>query len=159
MDESTNVATNAQLVVHLWCVKSGRLSTRFGGIEALGEKTAAAIRTAVENKCQDFHVQWKTCQLSTDGASVFTGCKTGVNKQLLDAHDTRYSLAIHCVCHREALACADAVKCVSYLEDKVQPALGGVYRQFGSKPPCFPTTTQVTCPQIKRAEVCEMAFL
>ena len=28
------------------------------------------------------------------------------------------------------LACADAVKCVTYLKDKVQPALGGVYRPF-----------------------------
>ena len=92
VDESTDVANNAQLVVHLRCVKPGGLSTRFGGIVTLREKNAAAIRTAVENKCQDFHVQWKTCHLGTDGACVFIGCKTGVNKEL-------------CVCHRKALAC------------------------------------------------------
>ena len=55
---------------------------------------------------------------------------TGVNNQLLGC--TRYVLqpGDTLVCQREALACADTVKCVTYLEDKVLPALGGVYRQF-----------------------------
>ena len=39
---------------------------------------------------------------------------------------TRYAFATG----KLSLACADVVKCVTYLQDKVQPALGGVHRQF-----------------------------
>ena len=41
---------------------------------------------------------------------------------------------IHCVCHREALAMADACKSVPYLRHTFQPTLGGVFRYFHNSP-------------------------
>ena len=43
-----------------------------------------------------------------------------------------FSIAVHCICHREALAVADAVKAVSYLEQTVAPSLGSIYRLFNN---------------------------
>lgn len=118
-DESTDITNISQLVVHLRCVTSGTVTTRFGGIVALGRKDADSVREAMEGKGADLGVTWRKCHLGSDGASVFTGRHRGVAAQLIEAHDMEYSIAVHCVCHREALACADAVKAVTYLQDKV----------------------------------------
>ena len=41
-----------------------------------------------------------------------------------------HSVSVHCICHREALAGADAVKAVRYLQESVTLTIAGVYRQF-----------------------------
>lgn len=129
-DESTDVSNIGQLVMHLRCVKDGVIHTRFGGLVALGERNAAAIQRAMEEKATEWEVDWRKCHLASDGASVFTGRVNGVIARLVREHDMQHSISVHCICHREALAAADAVKAVPYLEKKFAPTLGSVYRQF-----------------------------
>ena len=50
----------------------------------------------------------------SDGASVFSGSKNGVMKLIRAIF--AYCFTIHCVCHRQALAAADAAKRVPYLK-------------------------------------------
>lgn len=119
VDESTDVSNVAQMVVHLRCVSSGQVTLRFGGIASLARKDANSIRAALERKAKDFDLDWQKSHLGSDGASTFTGRHNGVMAQMITAHNMAHSMTVHCVCHREALACADAVKAVTYLQHKV----------------------------------------
>ena len=47
--------------------------------------------------------------LATDGASVMVGSIEGVASKL--KRDNPCTIAIHCVCHRRALACTDS-RCI-----------------------------------------------
>lgn len=129
-DETTDVSNVGQLLVHLRCVTSGVITTRFGGLVAVGGRDAESIQHAIEGKCLELDVDWQKCHLGSDGASVFTGRHNGVVARLIRDHDMVHSVSVHCICHREALAAADAVKAVRYLEVTVAPTVAGVYRQF-----------------------------
>ncbi len=63
----------------------------------------------------------------SDGASVMTGRSTGVGTRLHQSNP--YLIAIHCVVHRLALACAQAGEKVSYVQ-KFKRALGTLYWFF-----------------------------
>lgn len=131
-DETTDVANLGQVVIHFRCVKSGVVETRFGGASSVDERNAEAIQKALEAKADEWGLDWRKCHLGSDGASVFTGRHNGVHARLIRRHDMQHSIAVHCICHREALAAADAIKAVPYLETTVAPTLGGVFRHFNN---------------------------
>ena len=130
-DETTDIANKGQLVVHFCCVKSGIIRTRFGGVVEVSEPNAASIQHAIK-KAADWSLDRKKCHFASDGASVFTGRKSGVVVPLMRDHDMYFSTAVHCIGHREALAAADAVKAVSNLEQAVAPSLGSIYHLFNN---------------------------
>eukprot|EP00117_Sycon_ciliatum_P027376 scpid58849/ scgid22254/ len=132
VDETTDVSNLGQMAIHLRCVSNGRITTRFGGLCEIGPRNAVALQTAMEEKLRELNLDWRKCHLASDGASVFTGRLNGVCVRLIRDHDMRQSLAVHCICHREALAAADAVKAVPYLYDKVKPTIAGIYRLFAN---------------------------
>ena len=55
----------------------------------------------------------KVLSFGSDGASVMLGCNTGVAKRLLDLNGL--CIAIHCVNHRQSLACKGAADDVPYV--------------------------------------------
>ena len=72
-DESTDVSNVSQLLVHLRCVREGTITTRIGGLAALGARDALSIKAALDEKFAGLGVDWKKCHLSSDGANVFPG--------------------------------------------------------------------------------------
>lgn len=130
VDETTDVSNLGQMVIHLRCVSAGSISTRLGGLCQIAQRDAPSLKVALEEKLAALNLDWKKCHIASDGASVFTGRLNGVSVRLIRDHGMQQSLAIHCVCHREALAAADAVKAVTYLDHTVKPTIAGVYRLF-----------------------------
>eukprot|EP00733_Pompholyxophrys_punicea_P001252 Pompholyxophrys_punicea_v1_NODE_581_length_1653_cov_12.396120.p1 type:complete len:229 gc:universal NODE_581_length_1653_cov_12.396120:869-1555(+) len=57
----------------------------------------------------------------SDGASAMIGCNNGVAAQLKRKNPTMIS--VHCICHREALACEDAVDEIDYLKATFFPLI------------------------------------
>ena len=57
----------------------------------------------------------KMTSFVSDGASVMTGRSNGVAAKLKGLNKT--ILSFHCICHRLALACADASDDVSFIKD------------------------------------------
>lgn len=130
VDETTDVSNLGQMAIHLRCVTNGTMTTRFGGLCEIGPRDAVSLQAAMEQKLTELHLDWRKCHLASDGASVFTGRLNGVCVRLIRDHGMRQSLAVHCICHREALAAADAVKAIPYLCEKVKPTIAGIYRLF-----------------------------
>ena len=130
VDETTDISNIGQMAIHLHCVCDGAIVNRFAGLCEVAERDALSIQRAMEDKFRALHINWKKCHLSSDGASVFTGRLNGVMVRLMRDNHMCQSLAVHCICHREALAAADAVKAVPYLANKVKPTIGGIYRLF-----------------------------
>jgi len=56
----------------------------------------------------------KLASFSSDGASVMTGKTNGVAAKLRS--EIKPLIDVHCICHRRALACADACDSVTYLQ-------------------------------------------
>ena len=71
------------------------------------------------------------CGVSTDGAAVMIGNKSGVVKRLKD--QTPGVLATHCIAHRLALSCCSGADTIPYLV-KVQEILNSVYKYFHYSP-------------------------
>lgn len=71
------------------------------------------------------------CDVSTDGASVMIGNKSGVVTRLKQA--VPGILATHCIAHRLALSCCSGADSIPYLV-KVQEILNSVYKYFHFSP-------------------------
>ena len=69
----------------------------------------------------------KTTSFVSDGASVMTGRSNGVAANLKGLNKTL--LSFHCICHRLALACADANDDVSFIKD-VEATLKHLWKFF-----------------------------
>ena len=69
--------------------------------------------------------------LATDGASVMVGTREGVTSKL--KRDNPCIIAIHCVCHRLALACTDSNEDTKYIQD-VSGLLRQTWKHFENSP-------------------------
>ncbi|XP_015761809.1 PREDICTED: uncharacterized protein KIAA1586-like [Acropora digitifera] len=69
--------------------------------------------------------------LATDGASVMVGSREGVASKL--KRDNPCTIAIHCVCHRLALACTDSNEYTKYIQD-VSDILRQTWKHFENSP-------------------------
>ena len=69
--------------------------------------------------------------LATDGASVMVGTREGVASKL--KRDNPCIIAIHCVCHRLALACTDCNEDTKYIQD-VSDILRQTWKHFENSP-------------------------
>ena len=70
---------------------------------------------------------------SSDGASVMTGKLNGVAAKLRS--EIKSLINVHCICHRLALAGADACDSVTYLQqvEKILYQLWSFFRQFSKE--------------------------
>ncbi|XP_049323296.1 protein FAM200B-like [Astyanax mexicanus] len=109
MDESTDIANHAILLVYVRHVWDGDLQEQFLCSRELPTTTKAEdIFNSVDLYLSSMGLSWEYCVgITTDGAASMTGKHSGVVKQIL----TRAPNATwnHCFLHREALAAKNMV--------------------------------------------------
>ncbi|XP_054469041.1 protein FAM200B-like [Anoplopoma fimbria] len=109
MDESTDIASHAILLVYVRHVWDGDVQEQFLCSRDLPTTTKAEdIFNTVDLYLSSVGLSWEYCVgITTDGAAAMTGKHSGVVKQILErAPDATWN---HCFLHREALAAKDMV--------------------------------------------------
>ena len=114
IDESTNMATDHNLVMYVRYVLNGEIYSRFLCLVELPGGTAPAIVDTVLKVFASRKISSKLCGMATDGASVMIGCRTGVTTQMKGKNP--FILSIHCIAHRLALASGQAADAVPYVK-------------------------------------------
>lgn len=105
LDESTDVESCAQLLAFVRYVNNGRIKEEFLFCSALETTTRASdILEIVSQFFETEGLLWKNlCGCCTDGAPAMLGCNSGFQtrvKQLVPEVK-----GVHCMIHRQALAC------------------------------------------------------
>ena len=120
-DEANDVANKEQLITFIKFVNptTGTPNTKFLAASDLLEKStsanAATITDAILKQLEESAIdKHKLASFSSDGASVMTGKTNGVAAKLRS--EIKPLINVHCICHRLALACADACDSVTYLQ-------------------------------------------
>ena len=136
IDESSDVSVHQNLVLYIRYLEEslGRLDakTSFMGIRQLASANSNSIREEVVKILSDKGLEISNLVgIATDGASVMTGCKAGVVKQLKDLSPSL--LSTHCIAHRLALSCGGAADQIPYLV-KFQEILNSLYKYFHNSP-------------------------
>ena len=94
--------------------------------------TAQAINDLLKEELLSSQLDIKDMMgLATDGASVLVGTREGVASKL--KQDNPCIIAIHCVCHRLALACTDSNEYTKYIQD-VSGILRQTWKHFENSP-------------------------
>ena len=107
-------------------------ATHFVCILQLDDGSALTIYTAICDRLKEWNTRWnihlnKLVGFASDGASVMTGCQSGVAMRL--RVDVPHMIDIHCVAHRLALATTKATE--STLEVKqFETVIKDVYNYF-----------------------------
>ena len=132
IDESTDIATDHNLIMYMRYVLNGEVCTRFLDLIELPGGTASEI---VETVLKVFTLRGmpleKLCGIATDGASAMVGSRTGVTTQL--KRKNPFIVSIHCIAHRLALASGQAADAVPYVK-KYQLYVNNIYRYFHYSP-------------------------
>ena len=104
-------------------------ATHFVCILQLDDGSALTIYTAICDRLKEWNIHLnKLVGFASDGASVMTGCQSGVAMRL--RVDVPHMIDIHCVAHRLALATTKATE--STLEVKqFETVIKDVYNYFG----------------------------
>lgn len=128
IDESTDIATDHNLVMYMRYVLNGDVYTRFLSLIELPGGTADEILDTVLKvfTARNISVK-KLCGVATDGASVMVGCRTGVTTQLKGKNP--FIVSIHCIAHRLALASGQAADSVPYIK-QYQLYVNNIYKYF-----------------------------
>ena len=97
------------MIVYGRYLSNGETKTWFLGIVELSDGRAVPITDALLQLCRKMEsdIHTKLFALGIDGASVILGCWGGVS--ILMKERVPYLIANHCVAHRLALACGQAV--------------------------------------------------
>ena len=133
-DEVTDISVLQQFVVFVKYVNSSGkpqtdiLHTQHMTNGATGEELAKCLKNIVQ-ECQMELKKMKSCV--TDGAGAMIGRHNGM--AAIIKRDVPDLINIHCVCHRLALACADASKELSYIK-KVEGLLLQVWKFYEYSP-------------------------
>lgn len=136
LDESTDVSVHQNLIVYVRFLEQigGREvpCVEFLGIRQLSVANAEAITSELLGMLRDMGLDLSRLGgVSTDGASVMVGCKSGVVTRLRELCPG--ILATHCIAHRLALSCGEAADKVTYLV-KFQAVLNDLYKYFERSP-------------------------
>ena len=115
MDESTNVASCAQLLVFVRYINKLDFKDEFLFCEQLDLQTRGIdiynkVSSFIEREGLKYE---KLLSISTDGAPAMLGCRSGFMKHIKES--APYVTGNHCMIHREALASRtlpDVLKCV-----------------------------------------------
>ncbi|XP_052264597.1 E3 SUMO-protein ligase KIAA1586-like isoform X2 [Dreissena polymorpha] len=137
MDESTDISVHQNLIMYIRCLEFDSLGnaepvTHFFAIDSLERANAESIHRKVLDTLLKKGIDIsKLCGISTDGAAVMTGNKSGVVTRLKG--EVPGLLAMHCIAHRLALSCCTGADSIPYLV-KVQDILNSVYKYFHYSP-------------------------
>ena len=127
-DESTDLSVNKNLIVYVRFTVDGVAETKFLGNVKMTDGTANSItKTLLQVLAQRDLKVTQMIGFGSDGASVMTGRQAGVGAQL--AQHAHSLVSIHCMAHRLALVCFDAVKENPYLNE-YRSMLGKLYAYF-----------------------------
>ncbi|KAJ8356639.1 hypothetical protein SKAU_G00194330 [Synaphobranchus kaupii] len=123
-DETTDISTTKELVLLTRLVDSnGQAKSTFAKVIPLQDGTADTIAAAQKTWLQEKNISIKKVMgFGSDGAAVMTGRKNGV--AVLLQKENPLMTAIHCICHRLALAVGQAGERVPYIKNHFKPNLG-----------------------------------
>ncbi|XP_071168230.1 zinc finger protein 862-like [Mytilus edulis] len=128
LDESTDRTTEKTLMLYVRYIKSNVSVTRFLSVLELSGGTADVIFTAVKTLFDMYDLDFSKCiSISTDGASVMTGIRSGVTTKFSEQNP--FIIKTHCIAHRLALASSQAANSINYLK-KYQGTLNEVYKYY-----------------------------
>ena len=135
-DGSTDSGIQEQEIVYVRLVVEGTPETFLVGVMSVQRADAASITEAVFRSFKDYlglpEETWlkKLVGVGTDGASVMTGCKSGVVTRLREAQKKLIPgsslVGIHCYAHRLELAFKDALRKIPLFK-KIEGLLLGIY--------------------------------
>lgn len=166
MDESTDVASQANLLAFVRFELNGNIEEEMLFCQSLSTKTTGEeIFKSVDSFIKENEVDWLKCVgLTTDGARAMSGIHTGLIARVRSvAHLVQWT---HCSIHREALAVKgldeclkktldDAVKIVIFI--KARPTnsrlFGVLCDEMGSESFYF-TVKFVGCQEVKCYQDC-----
>ena len=108
VDETTDISTDEELIIYLvYITTSGEVVSKYSGIMCVESTTAHELFNVITSYLVDHGVDLRrVVGLGTDGASNMTGRENGLGAKFKSV--CGYIVCIHCICHRLALACADA---------------------------------------------------
>ena len=137
IDESTDVAVLSEMVIYARYVTATKsVKTAFMKIIDLFNGTADTIETALLKYLESNDLPLtKLIGLGTDGAKVMTGRINGAGARLQRRQPMLTSF--HCVCHRLALAAAQAGKDVTFIEKKFKPTLSQLFYFYQNSHVCM----------------------
>ncbi|XP_053388248.1 zinc finger protein 862-like [Mercenaria mercenaria] len=136
-DESTDISVHQNLIMYIRVLETDCLgvvnpNTHFFSIDSIERANAESIYAKVLSTLSQKGIQLSgLCGVSTDGASVMVGNKSGVVTRLKAV--VPGVLATHCIAHRLALSCCSGADTIPYLV-KVQEILNSVYKYFHLSP-------------------------
>jgi hypothetical protein len=113
-DGSTDASVKEQEMWFLRTCQQGEINVKFFGVQSASKANAENIVLGVKSLVSgNLGMDWpefasKLVGLSCDGASVMTGCRSGV-KALLEK-DSPCIVTIHCLAHRLELCLKDATQ-------------------------------------------------
>uniref|UniRef100_A0A9J8ACM9 C17orf113 probable zinc finger domain-containing protein n=1 Tax=Cyprinus carpio carpio TaxID=630221 RepID=A0A9J8ACM9_CYPCA len=111
IDETVNITVNKKLIIYLKLEIKGKVETCFLGNYDVDSGTARCIYDRVVAVLREMDIALsRVIGLGSDGASVMMGRHGGVGALFKQANP--FSIQVHCVAHRAALAALDAEKAV-----------------------------------------------
>ena len=128
LDESTDIATDHDLIMYMHYMLNGEVYTNFLCLVELPGATAPEILDTVLKVFTARNISHqKLCGIATDGASVMVGCRTGFATPLKEKNPLVVS--IHCIAHRLAVASGQEADSVPYVK-QYQLYVNNVYKYF-----------------------------
>ena len=116
VDESTDISTVEEMVLYCWYLLNGVPVVRFLGLYGMPKADAATITTTIQEKLLAYGLdESKLFAFGSDGASVMTGCESGVGVRLRS--NMPCLLYFHCLAHRLALSSKDAAGDIGFFEN------------------------------------------
>ncbi|XP_052223995.1 uncharacterized protein LOC127839652 [Dreissena polymorpha] len=137
IDERTDISVHQKLIIYIRILEKNNVDVvlpqkYFLSINSLYRADAESIYSKVVNTLGEKGIDiTKLTKISTDGASVMVGNKSGVVNRL--KADNPGLLATHCIAHRLALSCCSGADVIPFLV-KVQEILNSVYKYFSLSP-------------------------
>ncbi|XP_049904301.1 zinc finger protein 862-like [Epinephelus moara] len=132
-DGSTDSSVKEEEMVYVRTCVAGTVETSFVGITAVEKADAENITTAIKGIMESVCCDWedKVVAISTDGAAVMVGARSGVVSRLKEK--TPYIIGVHCMAHRLELSFKDVIKSISLFQ-QVEELLSGLYTFYHVSP-------------------------
>ncbi|XP_076308476.1 zinc finger protein 862-like [Tachypleus tridentatus] len=133
IDENTDISVKQNLVSYICVLEMDQFGTvtpqtYFLGICELYKANAENIFTKVISMLSEKGIEVKnSCSVSSDGAAVMVGSKSGVVTRLKQF--VPGVLATHCIAHKLTLSCATGADSIPYLV-KYQDIMNSIFKFF-----------------------------
>ncbi|XP_042610690.1 zinc finger protein 862-like [Cyprinus carpio] len=135
IDETVNITVNKKLIIYLKLEIKGKVETCFLGNYDVDSGTARCIYDCVVAVLREMDIALsRVIGLGSDGASVMMGRHGGVGALFKQANP--FSIQVHCVAHRAALAALDAEKAVENIrayKNTISSVLYSFYRHSATR--------------------------